>query len=733
MFIIMSTQRSELGSPSPSNQVEFGQEELADFIVEEINQDPNIQIAINGPWGSGKTTILEETYEKIGENSSAITVWYEPWRYSPDQTTLRRTFLKKVYERVATEIESAEPIEDEKFHFTNVKQESKDLSNFLKDFWRTIQDQVKLISVFVLSVGLLLSVGFVFSIINLGVIGSLIGYITQLIAFVLVISLMFYLRDDLVSGLAEDLTFDVREPKISEIDLFEEKYDQLLSKIGEEDKRLVVFVDDLDRCSSDEMREVITGLSTYLDPNSDQTPVSIVTAIDGPKIVDSFDGDIDEDDNQIRPNILNKTFQIVLPVPSLSRSDVSELIQNTASDLDYQISEANITRISRIAVSHADSNLRIIRSALSDLMWMKKISGSYLSIEGFGESGSFNKIINDDYVLFRISLIKLLSRNEDLRRFVTDASMWIDQSEREGEVLWELFDISPRFNPSELDPRPLLGLNNPNEYSANIKNFDEIQKQVTGRSDPGDPIPLIEKYGPAAQVDIGYRLSDENMENYERNDKMSYVDTVIHILNYSLSAVDSNSSDLFSDCYQIVKNDRGMISDIRQEDYLKWLTIAEKINDGNLKKLFQKSSPFILEDKNQFLSAISNSASNFDRKTIEELIDVELREVENGNEVRSARRVATIFKAVETTGVDNAAGFLLKLLGNWSFDNNPEGPPKDVMNSKVIEKLHSDKHIEEAKTVFTKVGSRGDAASDYLEVLMNSDWPRPTDLGENEE
>lgn len=723
----MSSHRSELAEPSPDNQVEFGQEELAEFVVDEIENDPDIQIAINGPWGSGKTTILKKAHQNIKEDSSNISVWYEPWRYSPDQTTLRRTFLKSVYETASEDIEQVDPIDKENYHFPNIKGKSKGFLEFLKSFKSSMVDQAKLILSFILFIGLLLFFGELVRFLDLGLAGGLIISVAQLFAFALIISLVFYIRDGLVSELTGELTYDVREPKISEIDLFEDKYSELLSEIGNKNKNLVVFIDDLDRCNTEEIREVITALSTYLDPDTEQAPVSIVTAIDGPKVVDSFE-DNSKNTSQMKPNILNKTFQIVLPVPSLSRSDVQKIIKQTAEDLDYPISEENVRHITRISVIHAESNLRIIRSALSDLIWIKKIGESYLSNSPFRDSESFSEIMDNDYILFRISLVKILSKNEDLRKFVTDPSMWINKDEREGDIPWDIFELPPEFSPDGIDPRPLLALNSPNDSIGSVQDFDRIKSEVTSGRNPEFPKEVTEKYVPAARVDIAHRLLDIDLDEHDDDVKYTIVNAVIDLLYDSIDAVDDSQSKLVSTCYQVVNNNKNIVSDISRSEYPKWILLCSKISDDLVGKLFEDTSPFMNRDRNRFLKSVSNKDSVFDKSVIEMAIDAEIREVERGNEVQSARRIADLFGQRDVTEVESTPKYIIKLVQEWSFSNNPDGPPESMMNENIISILHSDEYVEQARTVFTKVGSQGDAGREYLDVLLDSGWPEPTDF-----
>ena len=46
-------------------------------------------VAIYGPWGSGKTTILKHLKHELEEPAwatrpRAVTVWFEPWRYETE-------------------------------------------------------------------------------------------------------------------------------------------------------------------------------------------------------------------------------------------------------------------------------------------------------------------------------------------------------------------------------------------------------------------------------------------------------------------------------------------------------------------------------------------------------------------------------------------------------------------------------------------------------------------------
>ncbi|MFC7230334.1 P-loop NTPase fold protein [Saliphagus sp. GCM10025308] len=438
----MSSTRSAVHKPNPDNSVEFGQEELGQ-IAQQVKKDPMIHIAVNGPWGTGKTTILDLAQEKFDEeNGDIITIWYEPWRYGPDQTTLRRTFLKTLDNQVADEINKDPILETTQYHFESSRSELKSMSEFLIDFLKTLRAQLTFIATFSFIISVFFIAGLLVFSLNSGILTSVGGGLLLFLSYLLFTSLIVYSRNDLGSELASKTTFDVKEPKISEIDLFEDRYKEVLNRAGNNNKKVVVFIDDIDRCSKQEIREVITGLSTYLNPDNGGAEIAFVAAIDGPKVIRAFDSNVED---EIDPNIIYKTFQVVIPVPPLSRENIVELINHTTQEIDYNITDAEAERIAMASAAYADSNLRTIRSALCDAQWMKELGSEYLDNFDLEDSHSVNEILGSDSALYRIALIKLLSDDKDLRNFVTDASMWVNEK-REGNIRWGLFDLQPKFD-----------------------------------------------------------------------------------------------------------------------------------------------------------------------------------------------------------------------------------------------------------------------------------------------
>lgn len=722
----MSTAKSTIHKANPDNSVEFGQDELADQITDQIKNDPNIHIAVNGPWGSGKTTVLERAEEKVTDNETdTITVWYEPWRYGPDQTTLRRTFLKTLDNEVANEVGEDPVLGEESYHFHSESNERKSLGDFLGDFLKTLQKTFDLIFAYSIVLISLFISGLVLYTSGIHIATTIAGIGLIGISYFLFTSLMVYLRDDLGSELASTTTFKIKEPKINEIDLFEGKYKEVLKRASKEDKKIVVFIDDIDRCSNEEIREVITGLSTYLDPGTKDGDIGFIAAIDERKVIEVFKSE--EKDRMTGPNIISKTFQTVIPVPTLSRENIVELVHITGEELNYNISDADAERIATASVAYTNSNLRTIRSAICEAEWMEKLGSEYLQESGYEESKSFNRIINSNYNLYRIGLIKILSDSNALREYVTDASEWISP-DRDKRIEWELFDLQPEFRNTGLDPRPFFALNSPNNRVASIGNMSGIRTQVE-RGNDSEVQNRCKRYDSPTKLNICHSLLDHSFGRAEQEEKANFINTVMRLMEDSLDAVDSKSYHLFDSCITLVNDDKKIVNDIDRDDYARWLKVADKIGDDALDTLLNEQSAFMKKDKNRFLRKMCEIAPEYDPEIIDRILELEIRELST-NSQRSCKRVTNLFEDPIIHKSKKAPEYVLAAIKQWDYEDRPKGPDNSLLVQVVLEKLHGDEYKEESEKTYSTIVPNG---TEIKDELYDTNWPKPSRLETPEE
>jgi len=71
------------------------QGKYSDTIVEIItNSEPRFAVGIFGGWGTGKTTLMSMIKSKLDENDKIITVWFEAWRYEREKNLAVIPFLR---------------------------------------------------------------------------------------------------------------------------------------------------------------------------------------------------------------------------------------------------------------------------------------------------------------------------------------------------------------------------------------------------------------------------------------------------------------------------------------------------------------------------------------------------------------------------------------------------------------------------------------------------------------
>lgn len=716
----MGASRSDIHSSVPEESIEFGQENLANSIEDEIERDHNTHIAVNGPWGSGKTTVLKYAMEKIKqEDSEVISLWYEPWRYGPDQTTLRRTFLESLDEAVADELDTDPVVETENYHFDNIDFKTKNLSTFLKDVSETFRSHAYFIILLFLIIAATYFIGSLIGIAVDSGIGRLVGSAISSVSLFLFVTLIFYMRRDLARDLAEETTFDIKEPKISEIDLFEEYYQKILKKAGDNDKRIVVFIDDVDRCNSEEIREVITGLSTYLNPDHKQVDVAFVAAIDGPKIIKSFEPE--KNKSQVNPNILNKTFQVILPVPTPSKEDIVKLVEKTTEDLAYPISDDDIERISSISIAYADSNLRIIRSALCEVQWMKEFGEENMIGNSYEKTKSFDRIMNSDFNLYRIALIKLLSKDKDLRKLVTEADNWINKN-KQLDIKWEIFEVQSKFAPGNLDPRPFLGLNSPNEYVADVHDYDDIRQDIEADR-LEEARDKWEKYDESSKLHIAYSLLDRDMTSIQDGKRARNLKGIKELLLHSQSLLNEKRYNIFSECMELYDNSVLKKTDPAYED---WLFIANEIGEKAINQYISADNIFYQRDKRSFLDKLCVESGSYGPEVIDRILKLEIELVEKNVE-RSVNRTKQIFGEESISESRKAPDYILTVLENWDFDKHKDGPNQVMFDKAVMNKLQSNEYEKRAETMY----SAEIPAGEFKKKLKQKGWPIPREDDEN--
>jgi KAP family P-loop domain len=240
-------------SPEPldASSDAFGHRDYAEAVAETLIAAPTpFTVGVFGPWGVGKSTIIGEVRRRLPDRVGFA--YYDAWRYEGD--ALRRQLLRDVARQL---------------------HESKQLRGFdpekdLEELEVTVQETRE------------------------GIEFSWPRFLRSLIGALLLAAIVYlFLRDRqgaaLFSGhepltdagvgalvfLASGLLTLLREPfqvtqrvlgtqRLEEPDRFAAKFEQLMACVRSE--RVVIAIDNLDRCSPDRAVEILSTIKTYLEP-----------------------------------------------------------------------------------------------------------------------------------------------------------------------------------------------------------------------------------------------------------------------------------------------------------------------------------------------------------------------------------------------------------------------------------------------------------------------------------
>lgn len=221
----------------------------ADKIAEELDghycskkesgHGDNIVFAISGKWGEGKTELLNLLEPKLSEKGFTV-IRFNPWQYSHEDISLKRSFLRVVKEKIHAEV---------------------DLSDLYYDRSKTVIDwksvvspllKIILVGAFVILVLFPVLLGYPINSWWHDVAKALKSFWGSGISGVILTALIIPL-------LIKTIVVSSRAAQVTTAEEFEDKFQELLNGKS----KLVIFIDDLDRCTSKTVKTVLDSLRTF--------------------------------------------------------------------------------------------------------------------------------------------------------------------------------------------------------------------------------------------------------------------------------------------------------------------------------------------------------------------------------------------------------------------------------------------------------------------------------------
>ena len=210
-------------SPNPI----LGLDSYVKTIIKIIKQSsPKFSIGIYGEWGTGKTTLMRNIEAELKDEGGVLTVWFNAWRYEREDQFALIPLLKTIAYALPAETE-----------YTNLKNSiKKGIGIIRKNFGDIITSVVS------------------------DLIRANIGSDTATLAR--------KIREDIVPKL--ELLGEINEKDtiyfdgIEKIEKELKELQNLRNKQNLDEFRIVVFIDDLDRCSPKKALEVFESVKVFL-------------------------------------------------------------------------------------------------------------------------------------------------------------------------------------------------------------------------------------------------------------------------------------------------------------------------------------------------------------------------------------------------------------------------------------------------------------------------------------
>jgi hypothetical protein len=577
---------------------------------EVINSSPknnSFTIGLFGEWGSGKSSIVKTVEEEFSKTKKVKFVIYDSWKYSND--SFRRMFLLKLQGDLGFD-------KTEKFE-SFYRNKTSDLSINRKIERKYI---VATSIVFVLGIAAILYLPHdetEFKI-TLAVLVTFLGILINVIGRAF-----------------NDYKVTVQEPMIFAPEQFEECFKEMIPRVFEKgitldiakwikgDKyvsgleKLVIVIDNIDRCPKDKAYEMITNIKSFL---STQKNVVFLIPVDDAALKRHI---IKEENNDTKEaeEFLRKFFNVTIRLKPFKRFDLYDFTNKLNKDNQLNF---NPTTIDIISKEYATNPRRILQF-FNDLMSELKIFELNQDVEFIKiheslickmlilrqEWPDFYKIISKNAHLINepdTETKKLLKKNSDLSSFLT-----VTDSITKNETISVIENILSTFDRESKLSTELISF-------IDKKDIKEIEKYVSNKEvDKDDMIDfLIERLNTGIKrktyrtevnnvfellcaLDSSFKLNKTQNERIETEVRYNLIDFFKFI---------SNSDLLVSYGHRLKTQGLSYLDD--------FLTQFLNININNT--IDEESYPFA---KSFFRTYIKNIDSKPTLKTLNSLFEVE--------------------------------------------------------------------------------------------------------------
>ncbi|WP_144902193.1 KAP family P-loop NTPase fold protein [Halobellus captivus] len=464
-------------------QDSFGHIEYVDTLSTVIqNVEPPWHVGIFGEWGSGKSSIIKLLYNRIRSRSEfdeVLCIEFDAWAHAED--SIRTELLLELDQAIGEEIDGEDSegvlgeddITGRLYDVEEDEQVTKSSSpqEIISDFW---SDSPLLAIAFVglaIAAVALEAGGYsaAASVVLTGLLLPVLGYILQQLDTV-----------------AQTIQRKFLYPRKEWTGAYQRIFESIIQE--SEAEKVVISVDNLDRCESDTVYDVLVSLKTFLE---DDRCIYLIPCDD--EALESHLKAINEDgyfgDTRSEREFLRKFFQTHMRIPPFQTEDVENYAQEQNEQLSNSFDEETVDIIANAYFE----NPRRIKNAINRLVTLRKIAEER-EAEGILNSG---RITENTPFLAKISILE--EEFSDFYRQLVDDPYLLDdvnsyfnndlQDEDKQDRIKKILDIDERGE-SRLESflsstqrvtapnvRPFLNLAEPS-YSSGLDDLDDVMRYL---------------------------------------------------------------------------------------------------------------------------------------------------------------------------------------------------------------------------------------------------------------
>lgn len=282
------------------NRTDFSQH-LAQSIISWSGKE-SLVISICGEWGYGKSSVINLMKEWFELNNKGITIFeFNPWIFSGEGD-----LSKYFFEELAKELSNSKAKKDKEI--ARMLRSYSKLLNLIpaKSSYSFIKNSFTILSLFGIGASILIET-FHFQTVT-------VSYIKNIFLIVSFICIAITFSNDFLINLAD--YFDTSEKLDDTSVLFLKK--DLQKTLKERDKKLLVIIDDIDRLSQSEMRQIFKLVKINTD-----FPNTIYVLSFDEKVVAC---NLEEQSGVSGRDYLNKIVQISFNVPHVKQHKINEFL-----------------------------------------------------------------------------------------------------------------------------------------------------------------------------------------------------------------------------------------------------------------------------------------------------------------------------------------------------------------------------------------------------------------------